>query len=62
MDRPSRVFTPISLQMSSQVFILLLHSRARVIWPSVWPVPLSLPPSLDTSGETDIRYAGLLDC
>ena len=56
MDRPSRVFTTISLQMGSQVFILLPQAvyRARVIRPSVWPVPLASPPSLGASEETDL--------
>ena len=30
-------------------------SRARVIRPSVWHVPLALPPSPSASGETELR-------
>ena len=37
-------------------------SRAHVISPYVWPAPLTLPPSPDASGETDLQRVGLLGC
>ena len=34
--------------------------HAHVIRPSVWPAPLSLPPSPDANKETNLRWVGLL--
>ena len=37
-------------------------SHVHAIRPSVYPTPLASPSFLGTSGETDLRWVGLLGC
>ena len=41
---------------------LAIGSRVRATWPSTWPAPLILPPSLGARGGTGLQGDGLLDC
>ena len=36
--------------------------HAHVIRPSVWPAPLTSPPSPDSNGETNLQWVGSLGC
>ena len=51
---PNRSVSVRSLAVSS------LH--AHVIRPSVWPAPLTSPPSPDAIGETDLQLVSSLGC
>ena len=41
---------------------IISGTHVLVIWPSVWPSPPASPPSLGASGETNLRWVGLLGC
>ena len=64
MATPSCIFDPFAFQTSPQavVFLLQMVSTAPEIRPSVWLVPLALPPYPDASEGTGLLGIDSLGC